>query len=178
MEEALASDSTGLPETVKAADFVTDLARQATLRLAPAEAAVFDEVAAAWRSGAASRRAPGGGVGFGIEETLVSAVILQVVSQCLAEVLGLGVGTVRSRWRRWRERRSAAIGPRLATVETPAIDGKIVVTAAQAARLREVARHHATVLGLPGPEAEVLADAMVGAVRVLGEPEPPGDDGA
>ncbi|GIJ79220.1 hypothetical protein SAMN05443287_102508 [Micromonospora phaseoli] len=159
--------------TVNGSEFVIRLARKVTGRLAPEESGVFDEVAAAWRAGATQGRAPGGGVGFGIEEALVSAIVIEVVAASVLDVLRLAADTARSRWRRWRARRRPP-ERELAAATLPAVDGRIVLTAAQVALLREVSRRHATTLGLDEPAADLLADALVGAVHL---PENSSDDG-
>ncbi|MFD1084461.1 hypothetical protein [Micromonospora andamanensis] len=167
-------ESAGPGATVSGSDFVIRTARQVSGRLAPEEAAVFDEVVATWRAGATQRRAPGGGVGFGIDDALVSAIVIEVVAASILDVLRLAGSTVRSRWRRWRPRgRRAPAGRELDAVTLPAVDGRIVMTARQAARLREVARRHATTLGLDEGAADLLADAVVGAVHL---PEAAPDD--
>ncbi|MEU7588517.1 hypothetical protein AB0A95_19760 [Micromonospora sp. NPDC049230] len=173
-EAALTMESAVPTTTVDASDFVVRLARQVSGRLAPAESEVFDEVAALWHAGAARGRTPGSAVGFGIEEALVSAVVLEVVTMSVREILGLGVEVARSRWRRWRgTERRAASGRELAGTALPAVEGRIVVTAAQVARLRDVSRRHATTLGLDDDAAALLADALVGAVHL---PATPSDD--
>ncbi|MER7456029.1 hypothetical protein [Micromonospora sp. NPDC126480] len=159
------------PTTVEASAVVVRLAREVSEQLAPEESGVFDEVAAAWRAGHSAGRAPGGAVGFGIEEALVSAVVIEVVAGSLRDLLGLGAAAVRSRWRRWRRRDRT--GPELAGAAVPAVDGRIVLTAAQVARLRELSRRHAITLGLDEATADLLADALVGAVHM---PDTPPDD--
>ncbi|MBB5479309.1 hypothetical protein HNR20_003814 [Micromonospora parathelypteridis] len=162
--------------TVDASEFVVRLAQQVSGQLAPDESGIFDEVAAVWRAGEAQGRTPGGAVGFGIEDALVSAIVLEVVATTVREVFGLGAGVAKSRWRRWRWRRtdrSASPGGELAGTALPAVDGRIVVTAAQVTRLREVSRRHATTLGLDEHAADLLADALVGAIHL---PETPSHD--
>jgi hypothetical protein len=173
----LTFESTGPRTTVKASDFTVRVAREVTARLAPEESSVFDEVASTWRAGVATGKAPGGTVGFGIEAALVSAIVIEVVAGSIAEVMGYSVGVARSRWRRWRARRRGGSGADLAVVETPAVEGRIVMTAAQSARLREVSRRHAVSAGLPEAAADLLADAMVGAVHVLDAPPRSDADG-
>jgi hypothetical protein len=171
----LTIESTGPQATVDVSEFTVRLAREVTARLAPEESSVFNEVASAWRSGVAAGRAPGGAIGFGIEAALVSAIVIEVIAASIAEALGVGVGVAKSRWWRWRTRRRGGRGAELAVAETPAVDGKIVMTAAQSARLREVSRQHGRASGLSESAADLLADAMVGAVHILDAP-PPSDD--
>ncbi|MEU7753460.1 hypothetical protein [Micromonospora sp. NPDC049171] len=160
--------------TVDAAEFVVRLARQVSGRLAPDESEVFDEVAALWRAGAARGRTPGSAVGFGIDEALVSAIVLEAVAMAIREILGLGAEVARSRWRRWRgTERRATPGRELAGTALPAVEGRIVVPAAQVARLRDVSRRHAATLGLDDDAAALLADALVGALHL---PEASSDD--
>ncbi|GAB3954679.1 hypothetical protein GCM10027614_62160 [Micromonospora vulcania] len=166
-------ESAGPATTVEASEFVLGVARQVSGRLAPEESGFFDEVAAAWRAGLEQGRAPGGGVGFGIEEALVTAIVIEVVAASVREVLGLGAGAAKSWWRRVLSRRTRS-GRELAGTALPAVDGRIVVSAAQVTRLRDVSRRHATALGLDESAADLLADALVGAIHL---PETSSHDG-
>ncbi|MEV4712649.1 hypothetical protein [Micromonospora sp. NPDC049374] len=159
------------PATVNGSEAVIRLAREVSGQIAPAESGIFDQVAAAWRAGVAQRRAPGGGVGFGIEDALVSAIVIEVVAASVLDVLRLGAATVRSRWRRWwvRGRRRPAADD-LDGTALPTVDGRVVLTTAQVTRLRAVARGHATTLGLDEVAADLLADALVGAVHLSTAP--------
>ncbi|WBB53372.1 hypothetical protein [Verrucosispora sp. WMMD573] len=157
--------------TVDGSEAVIRLAREVSGRIAPEESGIFDQVATAWRAGSAQRRAPGGGVGFGIEDALVSAIVIEVVAASILDVLRLGATTVRSRWRRWRARdRRRPAAKDLDRAALPAIDGRVVLTAAQLAGLRAVARGHAMTLGLDEAAADLLADALVGAVHLNAAP--------
>jgi hypothetical protein len=168
-------ESTGPRATVNASEFTLRLARAVAARVAPEESGVFDEVASAWRAGLAAGRAPGSSVGFGVEAALVSAVVIEVIAASVAQVLAIGAAAAGGRWRRWRTRRRGT-GRALAAADVPAVDGRIALTAAQCAQLRDVSRRHAEVLGLSPATAELLADALVGAVHVLDAP--PADDRA
>ncbi|WFE48211.1 hypothetical protein [Verrucosispora sp. WMMD1129] len=162
------------PATVNGSEAVIRLAREVSGRIAPEESGIFDQVATVWRAGLAQRRAPGGGVGFGIEDALVSAIVIEVVAASILDVLRLGASTVRSRWRRWRVRgRRRPSASELDRAALPAVDGRVVLTAAQVARLRSVARGHAMTLGLDEATADLLADALVGAVHL--DTAPPDD---
>ncbi|MGK5519021.1 hypothetical protein ACSNN9_06635 [Micromonospora sp. URMC 107] len=140
-----------------AADLVVGAAHAAVSRIAPEELAVFDEVAAGWRrqlsKGSASWSVPQGGVGFGIDVTLVSELALQVVAAAVGEVLVLGAATVRAGLLR-RRRRELPAPP----------DARPGLDPEQARRLREACHRHALALGLDAGRAELLADAAVGAM--------------
>ncbi|MEU4639385.1 hypothetical protein [Micromonospora sp. NPDC023814] len=140
-----------------AADLVVDAARAAVRRIAAEELPIFDEVAAGWRrqmsKGRVSWSVPQGGVGFGIDTTLLTELVLQVVAAAVGEVLVLGATTARvGLLRRRRRELPAPPGAR------PGLDS------AQARRLREACHRHALALGLDPNRAELLADAAVGAM--------------
>ncbi|MFV2114818.1 hypothetical protein ACFHW0_21110 [Micromonospora sp. LOL_025] len=144
------------PQNV-AADLVVGAARAAVRRIAPEELPVFDEVAAGWRrqlsKGSVSWSVPQGGVGFGIDVTLVTELALQVVAAAVGEVLVLGAATVRAGLLR-RRRRELPAPP----------DARPGLDPEQARRLREACHRHAVALGLDAGRAELLADAAVGAM--------------
>lgn len=143
------------PQNV-AADLVVDAAHAAVRRIAAEELPIFDEVAAGWRrqlsKGRVSWSVPQGGVGFGIDTTLLTELVLQVVAAAVGEVLVLGATTARFGLRRRRRELPAPPDAR------PGLD------AAQARRLREACHRHAVTLGLDPARAELLADAAVGAM--------------
>ncbi|MEU4779386.1 hypothetical protein [Micromonospora sp. NPDC023633] len=139
-----------------AADLVVGAAHAAVSRIAPEELPVFDEVAADWRrqlsKGSVGWSVPPGGVGFGIDVTLVTELVLQVVAAAVGEVLVLGAATVRAGL--LRRRRELPAPP----------DARPGLDPAQARRLREACHRHALALGLDAGRAELLADAAVGAM--------------
>jgi hypothetical protein len=173
-------------------DVVVRAARVAVTRVAPAELEVFDSVADAWRRGRLTSRrrgTPGGSVGIGIDAVLVGEIALQALSSGLADVFAVGVTTAGAHWwQRWRRSRPtqtpAALdaaddpGPAPATVERGPVtraspvavhgdpDGPplLDLTEAQAQALRVACRQHAVTLGLTEAQAELLADATVGAL--------------
>ncbi|MEH1098272.1 hypothetical protein [Micromonospora sp. CPCC 205561] len=139
-----------------AVNLVVDAAHAAVRRIAPEELPVFDEVAAGWRrqlsTGGVSWSVPQGGVGFGIDVTLVTELVLQVVAAAVGEVLVLGATTVRAGL--LRRRRELPAPP----------DTRAGLDPEQARRLREACHRHALALGLDAGRAELLADAAVGAM--------------
>ncbi|MER7419411.1 hypothetical protein ABT346_21955 [Micromonospora peucetia] len=139
------------------AELVVDAAHAAVRRLAPEELPIFDEVAAGWRrqlsKGRTTWSVPQGGVGFGIDTTLLTEVVLQVVAAAVGEVLVLGATTARVGLLR-RRRRELPTPPEA----RPGLDPN------QARRLREACHRHAVALGLDSARAELLADAAVGAM--------------
>jgi hypothetical protein len=171
--QSVTEESAEHPARIDASVLAIDLARRVVDVIAPEEDAVFDEVASSWRAGSAAGRPPGGSIGFGIETALVSELALQVVAGSLVEVIGFGVTAARSWWPPGRRRRKVIAASRLA-VEVSAVDGRIALSAAQAAELRTVARRHAVTLGMGKARADLLADAVVGAVHILDAPPPDG----
>ncbi|MFI7578315.1 hypothetical protein [Micromonospora sp. NPDC049497] len=156
------------PAGLAAVDIAVAVARVAVARLAPEELAVFEPVAADWRKHAGRRgwSAPGGSVGFGVEAVLVTEVALQAAGQAIADVLVLGGTLLGRRWWRRRER------PVAVPVVEPGGTGhppRLALTAEQARQLRAACRRHAIALGLEDSRADVLADAVVGALHVDAE---------
>ncbi|MGK5678241.1 hypothetical protein [Actinoplanes sp. URMC 104] len=147
---------------VSAAEFVVALARDVSARLAPDESGVFDQVAQAWLTG--PHGWVPGGVGLGFDDAMLSSVILEVISAAVGGALGIGAEVVRARMK--KRRRAGENARELVEATLPAVDGRIVVTEAQAERLREAAREHGAALGLDEQSADLLADALVGAVHV------------
>ncbi|MCX4390843.1 hypothetical protein OG777_28500 [Micromonospora peucetia] len=139
------------------AELVVDAAHAAVRRLAPEELPIFDEVAAGWRrqlsKGGPTWSVPQGGVGFGIDVTLLTELVLQVVAAAVGEVLVLGATAARVGLLR-RRRRELPAPPEAG----PGLDST------QARRLREACHRHAVALGLDPARAELLADAAVGAM--------------
>ncbi|MEW2379600.1 hypothetical protein AB0883_26345 [Micromonospora sp. NPDC047812] len=144
------------PQNV-AADLVVGAAHAAVRRIAPEELPVFDEVAAGWRrqlsKGRVSWSVPQDGVGFGLDVTLLTELVLQVVAAAVGEVLVIGATTVQAGLLR-RRRRELPAPP----------DARPGLDPEQARRLREACHRHAVALGLDAGRAELLADAAVGAM--------------
>ncbi|WP_328346891.1 hypothetical protein [Micromonospora sp. NBC_00421] len=139
--------------------------------------------------------APGSAVGFGIDISLVSELFLQAVAAATSEVLvlgatGIGAG-IRAGWRRHRRPadpasltaspptppsgdqdatssagRGVAATSALPRTGAPGPEGRLELTAEQAARLHEACRRHALALGLSPEAADLLADATIGAAVV------------
>ena len=93
------------------ADQVTELTRDLIRQLAPEELAVFDSVAEAWLADGGRQRpgkSPGGSVGFGVEEVLLTQLTFPIIAAALGEVLGNATEErVRGRLKS-RKRRAAA----------------------------------------------------------------------
>lgn len=172
-----------MAETFESVDeLIVDAARAAVRRLAPEEIEVFDQVYAGWRrqgGSAAQWSRPGGSVGFGIDSVLLTEVALQSISAAVTEVLVVGAtaaGTMGLGWLR-RRRRAASAGESAAPPLPGSPSGSAGVadappatalTDTQVTRLREACRRHAVALGLSTEQAELLADALVGALDGTG----------
>ena len=136
--------------------------RSAVERLAPEELEFLDDVLAAWERQdlthqRARRRSAAGTVGFGVDVTLVAEIVVAVLSGAASEVLGAAATDAWQRRPRWRR------GGRASAV--PAAEQQLALTADQADRLREACRRHARTLGLSAEQADLLADAVHGAVE-------------
>ncbi|MEV6300431.1 hypothetical protein AB0M02_13580 [Actinoplanes sp. NPDC051861] len=154
-------------------DLIISAARRAVAELAPEEEPFFDEVARAWRAG--NRSSPGSSVGFGVDEILMTELFLQTIAGAVGEVLVVGGGLLARR--RWKRRRAGSDEAQPATEEAPAavetaaeeppaaVETLVVEEAAgRDQRLREAVRRHAVTLGLTSEQADLLADAVIGAL--------------
>lgn len=145
-----------------AADLVVRAAHAGVRRMAAEELPVFAEVAAGWRrelsTGRANWSAPGGAVGFGIDTTLLTELVLQAVAAAVGEVLVVTVTTVRAGLLRRRRPEVPAADDQAPSDALPTLDQ------AQLVRLRDACRRHAVALGLDPDRAALLADAAVGAM--------------
>lgn len=117
-------------------------------QVAPDELEVFETVARSWRANGLRAGRLGGGIGFGVELTLLADLLLQAGGQVLGEGALRMASQGRARWRRGRRRK-----PALPTALTPE----------QIQVLRTVCRRHGATLGLSAETADLLADALVGA---------------
>ena len=130
-------------------DLIIEAARRAVAELAPEEEPFFDDVVRAWRRG--PRTSPGSSVGFGVDEILLTELILPVIAGAVTEVLVAG-GAFLARRRRERNEPPAALD----------VVAEEEITEEQ--RLREAVQRHAVTLGLTDEQAALLADAVIGAL--------------
>lgn len=135
-------------------ELVSGLARVVVERAAPEELPVLPEVVAASTGGRSGWRRPGGSVGFGVDDALVSAIAVQAATSAVAEVLGWGAAAARTGWRGWLRRRG---GRARATDPAP-----LRLTPEQVGEVRAACREQAEALGVPADAARLLADAVVG----------------
>ncbi len=146
------------------ADLIVAASRHAVAQIAPAESEVFDGVADGWRADVTSGRrdwtVPGSSVGFGIDSTLVTEVVIQASAAAVAEVLiGAGRGLGRG-WRRWWRRRATPAN----TAPTSDVVSSAGAAGVDTARLRDACLRHGVALGLSADQALLLADALVGSL--------------
>lgn len=135
--------------------------RSAVERMAPQELEFLADALTAWerqdlpqRRG---RRAAAGTVGLGVDIALVTETVLVVLTGATIEVLGTVATDAwqrRSRWRRGGHERRA-----------PATQHRFALTVGQADLLREACRRHGQTLGLSAEQADLLADAVLGAIE-------------
>ncbi|WP_199509404.1 hypothetical protein [Nucisporomicrobium flavum] len=135
--------------------------RSAVERLAPQELEFLDDALSAWERQDLPRRrdrsAAAGTVGLGVDIALVTETVLAVLTGAATEVLGTVATDAWQRRPRWR-RRTRGGG-------VPAAHQRLALTAGQADRLREACRRHGQTLGLSAEQADLLADAVHGAIE-------------
>lgn len=144
---------------------VVAAAREAVSAVVPEELQFFEDVTEAWARGElpyqrGSRRMTSGTIGVGVDVTLVTELIYAVISGAAVEVLG-AVATDAWRRRRWWRR-----GWRRAEGAATSHHHEITLTGGDAERLRVACRRHGMALGLSEDQADLLADAVDGAVRL------------
>jgi hypothetical protein len=170
------------------AHWAVGVVREAIGRVAPRELAVFGSVADAWLAAGGQsrrpRRRPGPTVGFGVDSVLLAELAFPILTGALGEVLGNVVWERVGPRRRSARHRGAAqdsvteTAAQDSVTETTAQDSAaqdsargeladrgIEFTGQQMRDLRDACRRHGVTLGLPADTAELLADAVVGALR-------------
>lgn len=129
--------------------------------MAPQELEFLDDALTAWERGdfphRRDRRAAAGTVGLGVDIALVTETVLVVLTGAAAEVLGTTAADAWQRRPRWRRRAREG--------QVPMAQHRFALTAGQADRLREACRRHGQTLGLSAEQADLLADAVHGAIE-------------
>jgi hypothetical protein len=144
---------------------IAEIAQLALAQAAPDELAVFDDTAEEYFADpqrAVSAANKGQAVGFGLELAMVTPIALAVGSTFVQALISIvsertltaGARTVSSQVRR------------MLRSERP--DPQFMLTAEQAGRLRQTALARAQALGLPEPQAVLLAESFVGALWSAG----------
>ncbi len=144
---------------------IAELTRGALITAAPDELVVFEETAQEYFTDpGAALRATGsdGAVGFGLELAMITPAALAVgavVVQAIASHLS-------GRLVQFGEQGLIALARKVFRVQ--AKPAELVLTAAQARHVRQVALERARALGMPEPQAQLLADSFLGAIAVGG----------
>lgn len=136
-----------------------EAARRSVEAIAPEELDYFDDVTGAWTRcelsfQRGSRRLASGTIGVGVDVSLVSEAVYAIISGAVTEVLGT-MAVAAWQQRRWWRRRPAR----------DAIAAPVVLPEADSEALREACRRHGLALGLSPEQADLLADAVYGAIR-------------
>jgi hypothetical protein len=164
---------TAVPDPVAGLDrtLIEDLARQVLWRAAPEELALFEETAEEYfadPAGVLSPRRRDEAVGFGLDLALltpyalaVAGAVLSFLGSTVADAVKAEATPAISAWIRRLLRRDdePGSGPAPARPEPR-------LTAEQADQVRGVAFARARDLGLGEPQARLLADSVVGGLRV------------
>lgn len=144
---------------------VAELTEIALAQVAPEELAAFDETAEEYFADperAVSAAHKGQAVGFGLELAMLtpaalavgSALVQALISIVSERTLTAGAKTISTQVRRLLRKEER--------------DPEFMITAEQAARLRQTALAQAKALGLPEVQAALLADSFVGALWSAG----------
>ncbi|TDC40870.1 hypothetical protein [Micromonospora sp. KC213] len=144
------------------------LARTVVARIAPEELPAFDVLAAPYLTGA-DASIDGGRLGFGVLEAVatVTPVVTLVSASVTAALLRGAEGELEQLGGRATRGLFAALRRR----REPAPPEPVGFSREQLARVREVALARAEALGVAPPQAATIADAVVGALLLDGEPE-------
>lgn len=158
---------------------VVEVAHEVIRQQAPEELRVFDAVAAAWAAaGQINRRRgriPSAAVGSGVEALMLAEIVFPLITNALGQVLGtLAVERIR-RPRRPEARSEAARevpGRKTPTSPTSPVRGAsghdVHLSKQQAEAFRVACRSDAIAFGLAPSEADLLADACLGALISAG----------
>jgi hypothetical protein len=161
----------GSPQMQISAGQVTEIAREIVTQMAPDELVFFGEASDAWLSTGRRRdkrkRTPGSSAGFGVEAVLLSELIFPIITGALGNVLGSAA--IERMHRKPREAQPAHEAPSRPSRHGRSGDGSgRKMTRQQARALRDACEHHAVTAGLTAENAEMLADAFLGALGSRG----------
>ena len=143
-------------------ELVRQLAEDAVAAISPEQAELFAAVAPAYLRNPVGmlevdERDETLGIGIGVAETLLIAAAVYVADAVTAQLIGratdAGLDRVRRAGRWWK---------RKSTKDEPVPQGVFPVTALTAETLRETALEKGLQAGLSQPQAQLLADAIVG----------------
>jgi hypothetical protein len=148
---------------------LTEFAEIVVEEVAPEELLVFPETAQEFLENpnralqSPSREEP---VGFGLDVALVTPYVLAIAGPVLTYLLAVAADTL-------KEGSKTLVGEWIRRLfkkkdEASALDQEAAaaLTSEQARRVRDIAYERATLLGLSADRAALLADAVVGGVRV------------
>jgi hypothetical protein len=145
---------------------LADLAEGVISAAVPGQRELLASVTASWRAGDTRGRRRrgwmGGSVGFGADPWVTSEIIYPLLTGTLAQVLGTASAAGSRRWwRRPKPRHARTAGAM-----------RVDIGADQVGLIRSACISHGITLGLPEPEAALLADALAGVLwRALAGPQ-------
>jgi hypothetical protein len=148
---------------------VRELAESVLEQTAPDELLLFDEVAAEYFAdpqGVLEARGRDEPVGFGLDLAMVTPVVLAVLTPVVQFLLSAAADAVKQEVRpvlvRWvralLHKEQDTPGARAPTA---------ALTSEQAAHVHQLSRDRAIQLGMSQPDADLLADSIVGGMAVL-----------
>jgi hypothetical protein len=148
---------------MKTQELVRQLAEDAVAAISAPQAELFAVVAPAYLQNPAKMLEAGQrdetlGIGVGVAETLLIAAAIYVadavIEQLISRATDAGLDRTRSRVGRWWSRKSKK--------DDPVPESVFPVTSVTAETLRETALEKGIQAGLAQPQAQLLADAIVG----------------
>ncbi len=144
---------------------VAEFTQTALVKAAPDELPVFPEISQEYFADPRAALASAGSdtsVGFGLELAMITPVALAVGGAVVQSIASHLAGRLVDAG----ERQLLALARRV--FRSPAKPAELTLTIKQAQHVRYLAFEKARALGMPDPQAQLLADSFVGAIAVAG----------
>ena len=150
-------------------ELVDEFARMLVAEAAPEELAIFDETAAEYHEdpeGVLSAKGRDESVGFGLDLALLTPYLLAVAASVLGFLLDTVVDAAKTESKPLVADFVRRLFRRGKDEQDPGAPAPVVLSTAEADRVRDVALARARDLKLPENKARLLADAIVGGLNV------------
>ena len=150
-------------------ELVDEFARMLVAEAAPEELAIFDETAAEYHQdpeGVLSAKGRDESVGFGLDLALLTPYVLAIAGPVLGFLLDTVVDAAKDESKPLVADFVRRLFRRGKDEQGPQAPAPVVLSVAEAERVRAVALARASDLKLPENKARLLADAIVGGLNV------------